>query len=208
MPEEGESKAIIARVLVREQAEDDGRLAHEVSESGGIESAFKVAAAGAIAQGLEETVKGGLAEAAISGSALVGRGELAKAGVEFEIAEVADGADHGTRRRRRRVGEGWRGEFDAGTKGFEIHGCGFDGASKVFANAAEVFASERANFGRRFFVPQAKGEVAEGDAPMAGIETPDEEAAEPPEPRHELERESLDEDYESVGEEVEHGVTC
>ena len=204
MAEEGESKAIIARVLVREQAEHDPWLAHEVSESGGIESAFKVAAAGAVAEGLEETVKGGLAEAAISGSALVGRGELAKAGVEFEVAEVADCADHGTRRRRR-VGEGWRGEFDAGTNGFEIHSCGFDGASKVFANAAEVFAGECANFSGRFFVPQAEGEIAEGDAPMAGVETPDDETAEPPEPRHELERESLDKDYESVGKEVEHG---
>jgi hypothetical protein len=205
VPEEGESKAIIARVLVREQAEDDGRLAHEVSESGGIESAFKVATAGAVAEGLEETIKGGLAEAAISGSALVGRGELAKAGVEFEVAEVTDGTNDGTGGRRRRVGEDWRGEFDAGTKGFEIHGCGFDSASKVFANAAEVFAGERANFGGRFFVSQTEGEIAEGDASMAGIETPDDEAAEPPEPRHELERESLDKDYESVGEEVEHG---
>ena len=96
VPEKRESKAIIARVLVREKAEDDAWLAHEVSKSGGIESAFKVSAAGAIAEGLEETVKGGLAEAAISGSALVGRGELAKAGVEFEVAKVADGTDDGT----------------------------------------------------------------------------------------------------------------
>ena len=203
--EEWETNAIIACVLVREQTERNSGLTHKGSKRGGIETAFKEPATRAVPEVLEQTVERRLAETAISGSALVSRGELAKAGVEFEIAEVADGADHGTRRRRRRVGEGWRGEFDAGTKGFEIHGCGFDGASKVFANAAEVFASERANFGGRFFVSQTEGEIAEGDAPMAGVETPNEEAAEPPEPRHELERESLDKDYESVGEEVEHG---
>jgi hypothetical protein len=203
--EEWKTNAIIARVLVREQAERNSGLTHEGSEGGGIESAFKEPATGAVAEVLEQTVKRRLAEAAIGGSALVSRGELAEAGVEFEVAEVADGTDDGTGRHGRRAGEDWRGELDAGTKGFEIHGRGFDGAGKVFANAAEVFAGERANLRGGFFVAQAKGEVAAGDAAVASVETPDDEAAETPEPCHELERQSLYKKYESVGEEIEHG---
>jgi len=155
---------------------------------------------------LEETVEGWLAQATISGGALVGRGELTKAGVEFEVAEVADGADDGTRRDGRRVGEAWRDELHAGTEGFKIHGRGFDGASKVFANAAEILAGQRADLGGGFFVAQAECEVAKGDAPVADVQAPDDEAAQTPEPRHELEREGLDEGYESVSEEIEHGL--
>ena len=182
--EEWETNAIIACVLVREQTERNSGLTHKGSKRGGIETAFKEPATRAVPEVLEQTVERRLAETAISGSALVSRGELAESGVELEVAEVAYGADDGTRRRGRRVGEDWRGELDTGTKGFEIHGRGFDGASKVFANATEVFAGERANLGGGFFVAQAEGEVASRDATVASVETPDDEAAETPQPRH------------------------
>jgi hypothetical protein len=202
VPQEGEPKAIIARVLVGEQTERNSGLTHEVFKSGGIESTFEEPAAGAVAEGLKETVEGWLAQAAIGGSALVGRRELAESSVKFEVTEVADGADDGTGRRRRRVGEDRHGELDAGTEGFEIHGRSFDGAGKVFANAAEVFPGERANLRGRLFVAQAEGEIAECDTAMASVETPDDEAGKTPEPSDELQRESLDTDYESVSEEV------
>src|ERR1043166_6057459 len=125
----------VARALVRKQTEQDPPLVHALLKGRCLMTPLEIAAAGTLPQRLEQPIERRLAQAAIRGDALIGRGKLAEAGIQLKISEVANRRDNAPRLFFE--GRGWLqhrdNELDVSTQLFEGH-CGrFDGAGVAFA---------------------------------------------------------------------------
>src|SRR6185295_5053920 len=94
-------------------------------------------------------------------------------------------------------------EFDEGFELFVSHGGGLGGAGEIFSDAAEIFFGDGADFTGGFFLAEAHGQVAEGDAAVAGVEPIRERATRASEAGDGRQRQGLDEGYDGAGDDVE-----
>src|SRR5438552_3088468 len=142
MSHEGQAQRASAGALIRQESENNTRLAHKGPQQRRVESAFKKQAARAFAQRLEHAIERRLAQTAVSGGALKSRGELTEPGIKLEIPEMPDcGEDTAGRLAGRRRNNVWRSDkLDVEPQLLDRHGGGFDSTGKVFADAPEVFA--------------------------------------------------------------------
>jgi hypothetical protein len=145
---------------------------HESLQCQGIETTLEKTAAGALAQGLQQAIESGLPEPAVSGRALVSRGELAKPGIEFEISKVADSGNYALRFPIGGRSQDLRrsNELDTWPKFLKAHGCGFYSTSEILPDTPEVLPRQDPDFRGRLLLREAPGEIPEGDPPMPRVE--------------------------------------
>jgi hypothetical protein len=86
------------------------------------------------------------------------------------------------------------------------HGCGFNGAGEVFAEAAEVFIEEGGLLGWCELLTQAGFDILTGDAAVSGIEDAGERTESSAEAGNELERQDLEEPEQCLEREEENPV--
>src|SRR5579862_9436205 len=206
--EERNPQAIIAAVLVCEEAEQQAWFAHRELQGGAIGASLKEKAAGALTQVLHQAIERGLAQATVGRGALKCGTELTKAGIKLEISEMADGNDQarrffaGGRRKNLFLAD----EFDVRLELLVGHRSGFSGAGKILTDASEIFFGDSADFVSGFFLAEAHGQVAKRDTAVAGIKPIGEGTTATAEVGDGLERQSLDEGDDCAGDEIKELV--